>query len=30
MSLKVCQVVNVHVLIQVREMNDFDVQRDSR
>ncbi len=30
MSLKVCQVVNAHMLIQVREIDGFDVQKDSR
>ncbi len=30
MSFKVYQVVNMHVLIQVRKIDDFDVQKDSR
>jgi len=30
MSFKVCQVVNAHMLIRVRKIDDFDVQRDSR
>ncbi len=30
MSLKVCEIVDVHKSIQAREIDDFDVQTDSR